>query len=310
MNASEPFVDVAALSMFLESIGSHNVDLIFTPQSKLKQGGLLLYHYTDLMGLVGILNKHDLWLTHSRYSNDAEEIVHGANVARKVINTAVTAQKYDTQYLYDLSQRTSQQEGVYISCFCEKDNLLSQWRGYGANGSGVSLQFAPKEFADVTGPDNVHGLLRFWKVFYNPLTQTDIIERAVEHYAPNNANNPLTAGQTPADLARKAADAIRFFIPTFKNADFQEEDEWRLIFTPAPGIPVRPRFRVSGNMLVPYYSLRDLISPGSLPLLPLRQVCIGPSVHKQLNAESVKALIDGAGYTAVPVIVSNTSYRA
>jgi hypothetical protein len=310
MTTLVPFVDIASLSMFLESIGSHNVDLIFTPQSKLKQGALLLYHYTDLTGLIGILKRHDLWLTNSRYSNDAEEMVHGTNVAKKVIESAVRAQKYDAQYLTELTQLTSQQEGVYISCFCEKDNLLSQWRGYGAYGSGVSLQFAPKEFADVTGPDNLHGLLRFWKVFYNPLTQTEIIERALEHYAPNNPHNPLNSGQTPAALARKAADAIRFFIPTFKNADFQEEDEWRLIFTPAPGIMVRPQFRVSHNMLVPYYSLRDLINPGSLPLLPLRQVCIGPSVHKQLNAESVKALIEEAGYTAVPVIVSNTSYRA
>jgi hypothetical protein len=310
MNTSEPFVDIASLSMFLESIGSHNVDLIFTPQSKLKQGVLLLYHYTDLTGLIGILDKHDLWLTHSRYSNDAEEMVHGTNVAKKVIEVSVAAQTYDAQYLKELSELTSKQEGVFISCFCEKDNLLSQWRGYGANGSGVSLQFAPKEFADVTGPDNVHGLLRFWEVFYNPLKQTDIIERAVEHYAPNNPSNPLNAGQSPAALARKAADAIRFFIPTFKNADFQEEDEWRLIFTPAPGTPVRPRFRVSRNMLVPYYSLRDLINSGSLPLLPLRQVCIGPSVHKHLNAESVKALLDEAGYTAAPVIVSTTSYRA
>jgi hypothetical protein len=116
-------------------------------------------------------------------------------------------------------------------------------------------------------------------------------------------------GQSPASLARKAADAVRFFIPTFKNADFKEEDEWRLIFTPAPGIAVRPQFRVSRNMLVPYYSLRNLIG-AALPRLPLFQVCLGPSVNKQLNSESVKALLEENGYTAIPVIVSNTSYRA
>jgi hypothetical protein len=172
----------------------------------------------------------------------------------------------------------------------------------------VSLQFAPKQFADVSGPDNPHGLLRFWKVFYKAATQTDIIERALAHYAPSNPMN-AGLGQSPASLARKAADAVRFFIPTFKNADFKEEDEWRLIFTPAPGIAVRPQFRVSRNMLVPYYSLRNLIG-AALPRLPLFQVCLGPSVNKQLNSESVKALLEENGYTAIPVIVSNTSYRA
>jgi hypothetical protein len=307
MSTSEPFVDISALSIFLESIGSHNVDLIFTPQNKLKQGTLLLYHYTDLTGLLGILKNHDLWLTHSRYSNDAEEMVHGTAVVGNEIDKALSAHVHDTNYLQELAQLASDQEGVYICCFCERDNLLSQWRGYGANGSGVSLQFAPKEFADVSGPDNAHGLVRFWKVFYNYDTQADIIKRAIEHYSPQNQ---LNAGQCPADLARKAADAVRFFIPTFKNADFQEEDEWRLIFTPAPGIQVRPKFRVSRNMLVPYYGLRDLITEGVLPLLPLRQVCLGPSVHKELNSESVKVLLEAAGYAGVAVIVSNTSYRA
>lgn len=307
MNPAEPVVDISSLSNFLESIGSHHVDLIFTPQSKLKQGGLLLYHYTDLAGLIGIVQGHDLWLTHSQYSNDAEEMIHGITVVKNVMEQTALTKIHDANYLQELDRLVSNREGVYICCFCEKDNLLSQWRGYGANGSGVSLQFAPKEFADVSGPDNTHGLLRFWKVFYNPATQTDIIQRAVDHYAPGNLNN---TGQNPIDLARKAADAIRFFIPTFKNADFEEEDEWRLIFTPSHGVQVQPKFRVSHNMLVPYYSLRELISKGVLPLLPLRQVCVGPSVHKQINAESAKALLETAGYLGVSMIVSNTSYRA
>jgi len=307
MNPSEPFVDIPALSFFLESIGSHHLDLILKPQSMLKQGALLLYHYTDLIGILGIVRKHDLWLTHSLYSNDAEEMVHGTKVAKKVIDQALLNPTHDPIYLQELARLTSKPEGVYICCFCEKDNLLSQWRGYGANGSGVSLQFAPNEFSVVSGPDNAHGLLRFWKVFYDPGTQEDIILQAIEHYSPNN---PLNSGQSPGDLARKAADAVRFFVPTFKNLDFVEEDEWRLIFTPSPSILVRPQFRVSRNMLVPYYSLRELIGNQAFPLLPLRQVCIGPSVHKILNSESVKAMMAEAGYAGLPVIVSNTSYRA
>lgn len=307
MTTSEPFVDISALSSFLVSIGSYHLDLILLPQNKLAEGTLLLYHYTDLAGLHGILNNNDLWLTHSLYLNDAEEMVHGTTVAKQVISQALLNQNHDLDYLQELARLTSNEDGVYICCFCEKDNLLSQWRGYGANGSGVSLQFAPKEFSEVSGPDNAQGLLRFWKVFYDPATQEDIILQAIKHYSPNEQQN---AGQSAVDLARKAADAVRFFIPTFKNPDFEEEDEWRLIFTPAPGTRVRPRFRVSRNMLVPYYSLRELIGAFALPALPLRQVCIGPSVHKRLNSESVKAMMGEAGYAGTPVIISNTSYRA
>ena len=304
MSLTEPFVDIPALSSFLESIGSHHVDLIYAPQSTLRSGTLSLYHYTDLSGLVGIVERHDLWVSHSRYSNDDEEMTHGLSVVHGAMKRATAGGKHDGVYLQTLTTLTEEPEGVYICCFCEKDNLLSQWRGYGANGAGVSLQFAPKEFADVAGPDNPHGLLRFWKVFYKLETQNDIIDQAIVHYTP--AMNP---GQSVAGLARKAADAIRFFIPTFKNADFQEESEWRLIFTPSPNTTIMPRFRVSRNMLVPFYSLRELIGTG-LPQLPIRNVLVGPGVQKRLNVESTKALLVKCGYSAVPVTASETLYRA
>ena len=304
MALTEPFVDIPALSSFLESIGSHHVDLIYAPQNTLRSGALSLYHYTDLSGLVGIIEKHDLWVSHSRYSNDDEEMTHGLAVVHGVLKRATESGQHDGEYLQTLSRLAEEPEGVYICCFCEKDNLLSQWRGYGANGAGVSLEFAPKEFADVAGPDNPHGLLRFWKVFYKSETQDNIVELAIDRYSP-----AMNRGQSIAELARKAADAIRFFIPTFKNADFQEESEWRLIFTPSPYTAIMPRFRVSRNMLVPFYSLRELIGSG-LPLLPIRKVLVGPGVQKRLNVESTKALLANCGYSMVPVMASETPYRA
>ncbi|HTS37403.1 MAG TPA: DUF2971 domain-containing protein [Candidatus Solibacter sp.] len=306
MAATEPFVDINALSGFLMSIGSYHVDLVWTPQNEINQANFKLYHYTDLAGLLGIVQNHDLWLTHSLYSNDSEEMVHGAKVVKGVIDEAIKNKQYDDAYLQELSRLTSEPEGVYICCFCRNGNLLSQWRGYGANGAGVSLEFAPNPFTNVAGPDNTHGLLRFWKVFYNPDTQKKIIGSALKHYSPGELQNK---GEALPALARKAADAVRFFIPTFKNLDFKEEDEWRLVFTPAPNIQVQPQFRVCRGMLVPYYRLRDL-SGAALPILPLEKICIGPSANKELNLKSVQALIQKSGYSTVTVDVSNTSFRA
>ena len=158
---------------------------------------------------------------------------------------------------------------------------------------------------------NKFGLTRFWKVFYKEETQRDIIGKAIATYAP--AANP---GQDTNALARKAADAIRFFIPTFKNADFKDEQEWRLIFTPNPTVAVapkpedapKPEFRTGRNMLIPYYKLRSLLGTDLQPL-PLTEVLVGPSVHKQLIKESTETLLNQYGYNSVPVEVSATTYR-
>ena len=300
-------IDMAALSGFLGSVGSAvGPELILSP-------GKDLFHYADLNGLLGIIQNGDLWLTHSRYSNDEEEMAHGQRVALEAVNSALALAKDDApraEYLEQLKTLIDKPslEGVYICCFCQKDNLLSQWRGYGANGAGVSIQFDSGGFSSWTGADCMHGLMRFWKVFYKAETQRKIIDSAIQF--------SWTTALPPAQVAQRAADAIQFFIPTFKNPDFEEEAEWRLIFTPNPQCTVVPQFRARGSMLVPYYRLRDLApnAPAGTnvipPQLPIGHVTVGPSSSKALNVVSVRMLLDRFGYACVPVDASMTSFRS
>jgi len=297
-------IDMVALNGFLSSVGSTvGPELILSP-------GKDLFHYTDLNGLIGIVEKGDLWLTHSRYSNDEEEMAHGQRVAGEAITSAASLSANDparTEYLQQLKVLIEKPspEGVYICCFCQKDNLLSQWRGYGANGAGVSVQFDSGGFGPWTGADCPHGLMRFWKVFYKAETQRKIVDGAI--------NYSWIPGSTAAQCAQRAADAIQFFIPTFKNADFEEEAEWRLIYTPNPVCAVLPQFRVRGTMLVPYYRLRDLV-PGAPIMggspLPIGHVTVGPSASKILNVASVRMLLDKSGHTSAPAEASKTSFRS
>src|SRR5215210_578604 len=174
-------ININALNSFLESVGSYTMDLIYNP------GDLTaIYHYTDLNGLRGIVDNHDLWLTHSRYSNDDEELTHGSQIVKKVIEEefAGDTDRRRKKYLKDIDTifNLPKAEGVYICCFCEEDNLLSQWRSYGANGTGVSLSLDPARFSYITGPDSPpSGLVRLWKVFYDEAVQSNIVRNAINH---------------------------------------------------------------------------------------------------------------------------------
>ncbi len=304
-SAMSSTTDPGRLGGFLNSIGSFSEDLIlwFNVEQK-------LYHYTNLDGLRGIVANSDLWLTHAQYCNDDEELKHGVRLTESVVQAeAQSADPKRREYLDELLRLLEgpQLDPVYICCFCEADDLLSQWRAYAANATGVSLEFEPAGFSFITGPDcppNV-GLMRFWKVFYPPDTQRKIIRSAIDYYP------KFEPGAAPADWARWTAEAVRFFIPTFKNDDFIEEKEWRLIFTPAPGSPVKPSFRVARGMLVPYYSLNDLARQlgRTDQKLPLASVRIGPGPNRHLNATSARMLLDRHGYDDVGVDSSETPYR-
>jgi hypothetical protein len=285
----------------LESIGSFSPDLIFN-----RGAATPIHHYTDLGGLKGIVENSDLWLTNSRYSNDDEELLHGLGVVREVIVEQLAGPNGPLRrpYLEEVLAllEAPSPEGVYICCFCESSNLLSQWRGYGANGTGVCIAFDPKGFDFITGPDSpTRGLMRLWSVFYPRETQRRIVHQALDFH--------FMLNMPPAEQARLAADALLFFVPTFKNADFAEEQELRLVFTPEPDFASQPEFRVARGMLTPYYSLQSLAAAPAPRRLPITSVLIGPSKNKAVNLDAARMLLDKAGYDDVPLDYSKTPYR-
>lgn len=295
-------MDIPALQDFLTSIGSSSPDLIYY------RGTISsIYHYTDLNGLKGIVEHNDLWLTNSRFSNDDQEMTHGLDVVREVIaeelEASVPAGRKDYLRRVVRILNAPSPEGVYICCFCQTSNLLSQWRGYGANGTGVCLEFDPSKFSFITGPDSPpRGLVRLWSVFYDRATQRNIVKQALD-FGFNQQ------GIDAAERARRATDAILFFIPTFKNADFAEEKEIRLIFTPNPDFASQPDFRISRGMLTPYYSLQALAAASLPRQLPLTRVLIGPSKHQTVNGESARMLFNKTNYHDVKIDYSKTPYR-
>src|SRR5262245_44571126 len=129
--------DFTWLKGFLDSIHSYAPAETLILQSKDVTD---LYHYTDLAGFKGIVDTGDLWLTHLRFSNDNEELTHGIEVVSRKLEERLKNDSLERQgYLQRLKELLDQPvaDGVYICCFCQSNNLLSQWRGYGANGSGV-----------------------------------------------------------------------------------------------------------------------------------------------------------------------------
>lgn len=297
-------IDIDVLTQFLDSLQSYSQDLIQHLHS-----GQKLCHYTSLEGAIGIISRGDLWLTNSRYSNDDEELNYGHRLVDTVLDTLEDEAKENVARLDWLRRlraqlRVTRDDHVYICCFCQKDNLLSQWRGYAENGGGISLEFDPIGFTAIAGPDCPHGLMRLWKVFYKQEQQEKIIRDCIEY--------PFWPPGTDNDRIRFIADALQFFMPTFKNGDFSEEQERRLIFSPHSQALPKPRFRTRRGLLVPYFSLRELAEAGAAGpgfKLPIKEVMIGPSPHRALNVESAKMMLAKHEYLDVPVQACTTPYR-
>jgi len=316
MGTVRPTRDIKALSSYLEGARSFHHDFI-REVKKDANGQPLFYHYSDLTGLKGIVTEHDLWLTHALFCNDEAELALGTKVARdeiaRIRGTRALPKK-KAQYLEALDEQLKKPatESVYICCFCEEGDALSQWRAYGGNGNGVSIRLDAYEFEQYTG-EQVYGFLRIWNVIYEETKQHEVMGKAVESTFDRFKTRPAE------EIVSKAKDIIDFFVPTFKHSGFMGEQEWRMIFVPAQAPPVKPRYRTAREMLIPYFSFKELVAsltPANKAKankdqwrLPILQVCIGPSRHRELNRGSAESFLKDAGYGS-PVIASLTPYRS
>lgn len=125
-----------------------------------------LYHYTNGDGVKGIVESATLWGTDPRFLNDTTELAYAntvvARVARDLLRThAAGSQKTFLEaaslQILDAFVATF---GIYVACFCEDDDLLSQWRGYRAGRGGYALGFDPHPMRSGTG-------LRLRRIAYN-----------------------------------------------------------------------------------------------------------------------------------------------
>jgi hypothetical protein len=112
----------------------------------------VLYHYTTADGLKGIVENDELWATSAYYLNDSTEIMYGYQLIDEALD--VWKKKANPPedsiaggLLYSLQRQFGHDylkrniiTPIYLTCFCEEDNLLSQWRGYGQSG-GYSVGF-------------------------------------------------------------------------------------------------------------------------------------------------------------------------
>jgi hypothetical protein len=272
----------------------------------------MLWHYTDAAGLNGILTSDRLWATQARFLNDSKEIAYGAELATRVLarHNRVGLKRDTVQFIRDMGnpERRIIEDffdktlDVFVTCFCSKRDLLSQWRAYAGHDSvgGYALGFRPPRNPQVwaqSAPGN-HGLaLR--RVLYDEAEQElvcrGLIRRLVE-----------ILNEDPADVARQAAfarhllDGIVELTTWCKHPAFAEEQEWRLIYLRNNDRdPLPLKHRAGRGLVIPYVELEVPKRAGrNAAHLPLAEIDCGPSTAPELKQQGVRSLLNSMSHFA------------
>ncbi|AGB26873.1 Protein of unknown function (DUF2971) (plasmid) [Mycobacterium sp. JS623] len=198
-----------------------------------------LYHYTTVDGMRGIVGAQCIWASDVRFMNDSSELSYARDLIEEEIQ-AVLKEATAQRFIGPLADRERLTTGVFenvvpfIACFCEVDDLLSQWHGYGQSDDGsVSLGLDLRRYSDDSGSHDA--TLR--RVIYDETLQRNLVRESANQWlrVARSLADEIPADEIPTHgplrfyaLSALQTAMLEYYL-CFKHPTFAEEREWRLI---------------------------------------------------------------------------------
>lgn len=245
----------------------------------------VLYHYTDVTGLMSIMRTHELWASNVFFMNDESEIRHSLTKIHEIVSN----QDYPEEKVgipHRIADRViekivndfAQYVNVYAVCFCRSDDLLSQWRAYGANG-GYAIGFDAAQLRKLTSRR-----VALMKVSYDDDEQERALSELVRKWRQSFvglSEGDEYFGPTMRIMELTFAEAFSMVGLAFKDKGFREEEEWRLVYrksevVPDDGVNFPIDFRARNGSPMPFARVGFGSDEGAAEFVrPIRDVVMG-----------------------------------
>ena len=200
----------------------------------------IVYKYTSFETFKNIISEKELWLFDIQYSNDTSELKLIYKIVKDVYDEEFLKDKpkYIDQYFpkaeFDkfFEKNTGHINSIepvlhtqYVTCFSEQGDMLSQWRGYGEDGKGISIGFDTKLFKrDDFQFDKACYSLRNQKALIRNEVKDEI--KKIRAYVKGNKG---IEGYKAKEFML-SYNSMLLKAAFIKNSFFHEEKEWRLCY--------------------------------------------------------------------------------
>lgn len=258
---------------------------------------IIIYHYTDINGLLGMVEKGKIWATHVSRLNDSSEHLYGIKAVEDCVPKSMPA---SSMPLVDKILSEFKKVHTYVTSYSTEHDLLSQWRGYSGGNVGYCLGLATNGIATL---DHSTPLLET-VIYQDHLAQKVIstMVNRIDRYLNNNQFGDVEVGF----LLGKIRGTLAILACTIKHPGFKEENEYRQFYQPgATSLKLEKKFRNGRFGLTPYVE----VPFKEVGRLPLTSVTIGPCQDPELEMNIVKTLLEKYSYTNVEILVSKIPLR-
>lgn len=229
---------------------------------------LILYHYTTISALISIITRRELWASDCQYLNDGTELKYAEDKFFAEIDKLKLPELEDGGY--NIPWRSSNYWRMFVTCFCEDEDLLSQWRGYGTN-QGYALGFDSEGLSAA-------GIGDLIQIQYGLDDPTAYFAEELKIAPTGTAHPGVRANYLTGELLPRLAGV--------KHPRFKEEREWRLMRKNETGLDdnIKVQYRPSSLGPVPYIV-------NKFPIGCLREIIVGPGEYSEVRREGLELMI-------------------
>lgn len=295
-------------------------------EASLREIDTIFHHYTDLNGLIGIVENQCLFASDIRFVNDKAELKYGLELVEEVAKRITNEEnKSILTFLIDNLENFFP-ANRYIACFSTNGDLLQQWQSYARNAMGVSIGF---EFnKNILKDIKLIPRVTARKIIYNREKQISLIELYINYTLDffQKKYSDLHNQKVVQIISHFIVDSLSDAVSSFKHPCFSHENEYRLFYLPKENDKPSIRFRNNGKLIIPYvkieteyrYYSNEMAKPdnewGDMPtilepLLPIKEIFIGPGLDYEAVKAGVEILLRENGYRGVNIVKSELPYR-
>ena len=258
-----------------------------------------IYHYTNDVGLRGVLQSGQFWLTNIFKLNDPSEIYHGFFCAIDLLKSKASTGQPEHKNFADRLRGFIDRHGIeklghfFICSFSSSGDDLGQWRAYADNGRGYALGFDTQLLEDSytrqkTSPQNSEAFV----MTYNNAELDGMQEQIIDLIFPlvslavgRNLDNAACLAYLADLYTWLSVYALRFAV-FFKHPAYANEREYRFLETYGADVTPPVSFRARPYSLISYREFNWK----SVNAAALREIVIGPGADKKLAYQFARGL--------------------
>lgn len=268
----------------------------------------ILYHYTSLNSLMGMVETNRIWMSKGTFLNDSSELIYFSSIVKNVIEKM---KKQSDQSLWRMFIRKLEKAmehflteielsglEVYIFSLSHTQDSLALWYNY-AQGEGYNIGFHADDllkqgsgFSD--NSDALHGY-----VMYSKEKQESVLEEVLrESFQLIREYREEEVLETLPDHFFSVMAACATF---FKNPAFKSEEEYRLALIRRKGDEqIDVEFRARHGVIIPYTTVEFDHH------LPISHITIGPKNNIDVAKSGIEHYLKSKGYDLQKITIGKS----